>query len=587
MTFIDPRTEYSAITSSYPAAPTRPVIGITANSDAESAKILKGYYQSIEQAGGVPLLLPPTTNRSTLISLVDRIDGLLLSGGGDVNPVLFGQEPEMELGEINGERDSFELLLTRLAYDRCLPILGICRGMQVLTLVLGGTIHQDLDTDFEDNYLIKHSQKAARHVLTHSVSTEPGSILEKLLGQKFLVNSFHHQGVDNPGKLLRVTATAPDGVAEAVESTELHPVIGVQWHPECLLADGNLSMNPLFRHLVEQCEAMRRAHLFHVQNLTLDSHCDTPMLFDLGVELTSRDERVKVDFHKMNEGGLDVAVMAAYLQQGGRAAGDLRAATNKADYLIEEIRRRTRGVHGVELAYTPKQVYFNKEIRRRSVMIAIENGYAIGTDLSNIERYRREGVVYMTLCHNGDNDICDSARGSRREHGGLSDFGRQVVAEMNRTGMVIDLSHASEDTFYQVLEISSQPVVCSHSACRALCDHPRNLTDDQLRAIADKDGVVQINLYAGFLSESGEATIHDAVAHIRHAIDICGIDHVGIGSDFDGDGGVTGCQHAGELTLLTRAMLAAGINTRALRKLWGANFLRVVSQAQYAGCVKF
>ena len=586
MTFIQPKAEYSAITSTYPPATPRPVIGITANTDAESAKILKGYYQSIEQAGGVPLLLPPTTNRNTLLSLVDRIDGLLLSGGGDVNPALFGLEPEMELGEINGERDSFELLLTRLVYDRCLPILGICRGMQVLTLALGGSVHQDLDTDFDDKYLIKHTQKAERHVPTHSVRAEAGSLMAKLLGEHLLVNSFHHQSVDESGPRLRITATAPDGVAEAVESTELRPVIGVQWHPECFLADGNLAMNPLFRYLVEQSEAMRRARLFHLQNLTLDSHCDTPMFFDLGMELTSRDDRIKVDFHKMSEGGLDVAVMAAYIQQGGRAAADLRAATNKADYLLEEIRRQTRGVHGIELAATPKQVYFNKEIRRRSVMLAIENGYAIGTDLSNIERYRREGVVYITLCHNGDNDICDSARGSRREHGGLSAFGREVVAEMNRTGMVIDLSHASEETFFQVLETSSQPVVCSHSACRALCDNPRNLTDEQLRALGEKDGVVQINLYPGFLSESGEATIQDFVAHIRHAIDVCGIDHVGIGSDFDGDGGVPGCNHAGEFTLLTRALLATGINSRALRKLWGANFLRVVSQVQYAGSVK-
>lgn len=369
--------------------------------------------------------------------------------------------------------------------------------------------------------------------------------------------------------------------------TEMRPVFGVQWHPECFLADGNLAMNPLFRYLVEQSEAMRRARLFHLQNLTLDSHCDTPMFFDLGVELTSRDDRLKVDFHKMSEGGLDVAVMAAYLQQGGRAASDLRAATHKADYLLDEIRHQVQRAHGIELAYTPKQVYFNKEIRRRSVMLAIENGYAIGTDLSNIERYRRAGVVYMTLCHNGDNDICDSARSSRREHGGLSDFGREVVAEMNRTGMVIDLSHASDETFAQVLECSQQPVVCSHSACRALCDHPRNLTDDQLRAIGEKGGVVQINLYSGFLCPEGEATLDDAVAHIRHAIGVCGIDHVGIGSDFDGDGGVRGCQSAAEFTLLTRALLAAGINTRALRKLWGGNFLRVVSQVQYAGSVKF
>jgi microsomal dipeptidase-like Zn-dependent dipeptidase len=248
---------------------------------------------------------------------------------------------------------------------------------------------------------------------------------------------------------------------------------------------------------------------------------------------------------------------------------------------LEEIRRQVQASHGVQIASAPKDLFNNKMLNRKSIMLGIENGYAIGKDLSNIERYRREGVVYMTLCHNGDNDICDSASRSNREHGGLSEFGRQVVAEMNRVGMMIDLSHASEETFYQTLELSTRPVICSHSSARALCNHPRNLTDDQVRALAEKGGVVQATFYEGFLVESGEATIDDAVRHIMHLINMAGIDHVGIGSDFDGDGGVRGLQTAADYLTLTRRLMAEGLNERSLRKLWGGNFVRVMSRAQY------
>jgi microsomal dipeptidase-like Zn-dependent dipeptidase len=151
---------------------------------------------------------------------------------------------------------------------------------------------------------------------------------------------------------------------------------------------------------------------------------------------------------------------------------------------------------------------------------------------------------------------------------------------MNRVGMMIDLSHAGEATFYQALELSSQPVVCSHSSARALCDHPRNLTDDQLRTLAARGGVAQVTLYNGFLRTDGSATIDDAVRHLLHMVEVAGIDHVGIGTDFDGDGGVMGLAHAGELINLTRMLLREGYSEADLRKLWGENFLRVMHQAQ-------
>jgi microsomal dipeptidase-like Zn-dependent dipeptidase len=185
----------------------------------------------------------------------------------------------------------------------------------------------------------------------------------------------------------------------------------------------------------------------------------------------------------------------------------------------------------------------------------------------------------MTLCHNGDNDICDSARGSQTHHG-VSAFGRQVISQMNRLGIMVDMSHAGEKSFYDALELSNQPIVCSHSSCRVLCDHPRNLTDDQMRALAQKGGVMQVTLYHGFLVKDGEATIEHAMRHLEHAIDIMGIDHVGLGTDFDGDGGIRGLGNSAELLHFTRQLMARGFNESDIQKIWGGNFLRVMQQVQ-------
>jgi microsomal dipeptidase-like Zn-dependent dipeptidase len=214
-------------------------------------------------------------------------------------------------------------------------------------------------------------------------------------------------------------------------------------------------------------------------------------------------------------------------------------------------------------------------------MRGVENGYAIGLDLTQVEAFRRRGVVYMTLCHNGNNDICGSARGNE-EQLGVSEFGAQVIHEMNRVGMMVDLSHAGERSFYDALEISRTPIVCSHSSSRALCDHPRNLTDDQMRTLARRGGVAQVTLYSGFLRREGEASILDAMAHLRHMVEVMGVDHVGIGTDFDGDGGIVGCANASELIQLTRRMLRMQFTEEDIRLLWGGNFLRVMAEVQQA-----
>lgn len=251
-----------------------------------------------------------------------------------------------------------------------------------------------------------------------------------------------------------------------------------------------------------------------------------------------------------------------------------------ADAIFDEIERIVADNHRyIALARTPAELWQHKQEGRKSIMLGIENGHALDGRIENLQHFVERGIVYMTLCHNGDNDICDSARGNKT-HGGVSAFGREVIAEMNRLGVMVDLSHAAESSFYDALDISSTPIVCSHSSCRALCDHPRNLTDDQMRCLAKKGGVCQITLYHGFLRSNGEATILDAMAHLEHAVEVMGIDHVGLGTDFDGDGGIRGLADASELTLFTRQLLQRRYNETDIQRLWGGNFLRVMELVQ-------
>lgn len=562
----------------------KPLIGVTANFSEGQLQLAPGYFRSVEAAGGIPVIIAPKRMPNANMSLLlDRIDGLLLSGGADINPILVGEDPVPALHGINTERDLFELTLTRLAYNRQIPMLGICRGIQVLAVALGGTIMQDIATSLPHTQLIKHSQDADRATATHFVEAVEGSRIAELLGKRFAVNSFHHQAVGQCGPRFRITAQSADGVIEAIESTEMKSIIGVQWHPECFIAEGDTCMMPLFQQFVNDASEFAQARRVHNSVLTLDSHCDTPMFFDQEVNLEHRDPKLLVDFPKMREGHLDVSTMVAYLPQGDCTPEASEAATAQAFKTLAEIEQRVAHAPGVVLAQHPAQLYRNKLEGKLSVMRGIENGYAIGKDLQNVEKFARMGVVYITLCHNGDNDICDSARRSSQRHGGLSAFGRDVVREMNRCGLMVDLSHAAETSFYDALQCSTTPIVCSHASSRAMCNHPRNLTDDQLRALAQVGGVAQVTLYHGFLrleEEGIPATITDGVRHLMHMIDVAGIDHVGIGTDFDGDGGVPGCACASELINFTRLLLAEGLTIHDLQKIWGGNWLRVMQQCQ-------
>ena len=589
----DLQAQLEDIYARFPESSPKPVIGITGNYEDLTCKLGRGYYQSVVAAGGVPLIIPPEADRHVIINTLDRIDGLILSGGGDYNPLWAGEEPSPLLHGINRERDEAELLITRLAYNRQMPILGICRGIQTLAMALGGKVAQDISEERgkrKEKGDVKHSQDADRSEPTHSVTLVEDSILYSAYKSYLLppstfhlppstlhfppstlyVNSFHHQAVSDPGDRFRVVATAPDGVIEAMESNEFKPIIGVQWHPECL--ESGL---PLFQWLAKEAQSYREAHRLHDRILTLDTHCDTPMFFPQGIHFERRDPRILVDLHKMTEGRLDANIMVAYLPQ------PTENPTTFADRIFDQIEKIvSENSDYLRIARTPAELWVNKRAGRKSIMLGIENGIALDGRLENLQHFADRGIVYMTLCHNGDNDICDSASKSQNTHGGVSAFGEKVIKEMNRLGILVDMSHAGEKSFYDALDISTMPIVCSHSSARALCDHPRNLTDDQMRALAAKGGVAQTTIYHGFLRKDGEATILDVIAHLEHAIQVMGIDHVGLGTDFDGDGGVRGLADASELINFTRQLLACRYSDEDIQKIWGGNFLRVMQQVQ-------
>ena len=566
---------------SFPEAKRKPVIGLTGNYGELACKLNEGYYKSIWRAGGVPVIIPPIADTDVLINTLEHIDGLLLTGGADFNPLYAGEEPSPRLGGINAERDLPELLIAQLAYNRQIPMLGICRGIQTLAMALGGKVQQDIS----DVAQIRHSQDADRSEPTHSVTIEPDSTLFNIYNkEKLFVNSFHHQAVCDPGERFRVTARSADGIIEAIESREYKSILGVQWHPECMSAEDGA---PIFTWFVQQAADYRRTCDLHQRVLTLDTHCDTPMFFPQGVDFGSRDPRILVDLHKMSEGHQDATIMVCYLPQpqqdetfSSKVDFDVNGPTEYADLIFDKIETIVeQNKQYLAIVRTPADLYANKQQGRKSIMLGIENGLALDGHLDRLQHFAQRGIVYMTLCHNGDNDICDSARGNHT-HNGISSFGQQVVREMNRLGILVDLSHAGEKSFYDALELSSQPIVCSHSSCRALCDHPRNLTDDQMRALAAKGGVMQITMYNGFLVKDGEATVLDALRHLEHAIEVMGIDHVGIGTDFDGDGGVRGMANSSELLNFTRLLLARGYSEQDIEKIWGGNFLRVMTQVQ-------
>jgi membrane dipeptidase len=373
-------------------------------------------------------------------------------------------------------------------------------------------------------------------------------------------------------------------------------------------------------------QLIRKADKIHKTCLTVDTHCDTPMeIMRSGFDLGEKHDRGCVDFPRMAEGGLDAEFLAAYLGQGPRDDTSTNKAHQEVIRIIEAIKENVGKNSGMaEIAFSPDDAYRLKKAGKLAAFIGIENGYPAGKDISRIVQFYDLGARYITLCHSSNNDICDSSTDPRGpEHGGLSAFGEEVVKEMNRLGMMVDVSHISDDSFYDVINISKAPVIASHSSSRALCSSPRNLSDDMLLALKKNGGVIQICIFSSYIktpepnpemesklaelkgkyggmgklsdeqkkqysSERWEimnkyrklATVSDVVDHIDHVVQVIGIDHVGIGTDFDGGGGVEGCKSVADMKNITIELLRRGYSKSDIGKIWGGNFMRVFREVE-------
>lgn len=329
----------------------------------------------------------------------------------------------------------------------------------------------------------------------------------------------------------------------------------------------------------------RKAEKIHHKILTVDSHTDTPLrLMEPGFDVSKRHDPMKdhsrSDFPRMQDGGLDAAFYAVFVSQGKRTPEGNFAAMKRANLLFDTIYAVLARFPGdAGLAVTPADAAKLKRQGKRAIFIGMENGYPIGNDISLIQEYYNKGARYITLCHTRNNDICDSSTDTT-EFNGLSEFGRSVVKFMNKTGMMVDVSHISDKSFYDVMALSKVPVIASHSCARAICNNPRNMDDNMLRALAKNGGVIQMCILSAYVkkTDTGLATVSDVVDHIDHIVKVAGIDHVGIGTDFDGGGGVSGCFDVSQMKNITKELLRRGYTTHDIRKIWGGNLMRVMTK---------
>ena len=374
-------------------------------------------------------------------------------------------------------------------------------------------------------------------------------------------------------------------------------------------------------------EIDKKVDKIHQKILSVDSHTDTPLRlmqpgFDLSVRHDPVKDHSKVDFPRMKEGCLDAAFFGVFVSQGKRNPEGNQKARQRALLLfdtIDSMLKRYPDLAG--LALTPDDAWQLRKEGKAAIFIGVENGYPIGKDIDMVKILYDRGARYITLCHTKNNDICDSSTDTV-EFNGLSEFGVNVVKVMNRTGMIIDVSHISDKSFYDVLSVSKAPVIASHSCARALCNNPRNLSDSMLVALAENDGVIQMCILSDYVKTPlpnpardsaraslrkkfnnfdnlGEvemkaarkewyalddlfpqklATVSDVVDHIDHIVAVAGIDHVGIGTDFDGGGGVTGCFDVSEMKNITRELLKRGYSEGDIQKIWGGNLMRVMKK---------
>ena len=378
-------------------------------------------------------------------------------------------------------------------------------------------------------------------------------------------------------------------------------------------------------------ELVQRALEIHERILTLDTHADTPLRmiepgFDMAERHDPNETGSKVDYPRMKDGGLDAIFFAAFVAQDIRDDdGNTRAKALCLQMIDSIVSSTQKNSDVVGLALDPDDAYSLEKAGKRAIYIGIENGYPIGQDLSNVEQYFNKGVRYITLVHSSNNDLADSATDPKgAEHGGISNFGAKVVAEMNRLGIMVDVSHGNDSVFYDAVKMSKAPIIASHSNARAVTNHERNMTDEMLRLMAENGGVVQLTMLANYLREAppnaardsamaalranmkpiGEmtleeratmrksfqelnekyparpATVEHVADHIDHIVKIAGIDHVGIGCDFDGGGGIEGVFDASEVMNITIELVKRGYTEEQIEKIWGGNLIRVFKEVQ-------
>ena len=574
-----------------PSTAHRPVIGVTASQNRGTSVVSASYYNAVIRAGALPLIIPVDTTTAYLAEVVKEIDGLLLIGGVDVDPSFFNEAAHEKLGTVDTLRDVNELKLIRLADNRNIPMLGICRGCQMLNVAFGGSLVQDIPSQIEDKSVAHRVSAGNRRV--HSVAIEPGSMLASITGKTALeVNSSHHQSIKALAPGAKLGALSSDSVVEAIDFYPTRRILGVQWHPEGF-AGTDEDMNKIFDFFVGEAALFKKAKAIHRRILSVDSHTDAPLRFVRNQGALGKRSANRVNIPKMQEGMLDAQFFAAWVGSDTTIVSNGKkqdVALPLSDYTFNKAWRRTMQLIDVSmeqiaqneqfcgLARSTEDVARLKAQGKKAIFLAVENGLGIGYDLSKLDTLAQKGVKYITLTHSWDNQICHSSSNSVDSRKGLTPFGKKVVKEMNRLGILIDLSHCSEGTFYDVLKLSKKPVVCTHSGARALCDHDRNLTDAQLKALAQHGGVVQTVAYGGFLKTDGKATLDDFIRHLDYMVKVAGINHVGIGTDFDGGGGVPGLNGDNDLINITMRLLEMGYTEADLQKIWGGNFFRAMSR---------
>ena len=327
----------------------------------------------------------------------------------------------------------------------------------------------------------------------------------------------------------------------------------------------------------------------HDTLLTFDTHIDIPWP-DMN-DAWSSDNPRKVDVRKCHQGKLRSVCLAAYIPQGPRDEAGHEEAWERVQAMLKVINSLGGEQDGLaaRVCRTAQDVRSAFKNNTLAIVPAIENGHALGGVPARIGQLARDyGVRYMTLTHNGHNVLADAAiplkslNDVTALHGGLSELGRETIREMNRHGVLVDVSHTAKSTMMQASELSTTPVFASHSCVRSLCDHPRNLDDEQLDRLKETDGLIQITAMRSFLRKGGGGTVEDLVRHVAYVAERIGVRHVGVSSDFDGGGGIPGWEDATETRNVTRALQAAGFGPDDLSAIWGGNMLRLMEKAEQA-----